>query len=294
MYYLVYGLLYLLSLLPMVVLYLLSDVVFVLIYYVFGYRRKVVEGNLRIAFPEKSGMEIQQISKQFYRNFVDNFIETLKLISAGDKFIRSRFKADTGVLNELYEKGKRCQVHLGHNFNWELANIGIAKYTPFPLLGVYMPLENKLFDRIMRKFRAKNGTILIPATRMREAMLPYRDKQYILGLVADQVPGNMNRAYWLNFFGKATPFAQGPEKGARAGNIPVVFGSIEKIKRGHYHLVLHLETENPQEMEPGELTRRYRDFLEKVIRKNPDMWLWSHRRWKREWKEEYRDRWIDG
>lgn len=293
MYYLVYGLLYLLSLLPMAVLYLLSDLVFVLIYYIFGYRKKVVEGNLRIAFPEKNETEIRKISKQFYKNFVDNFIETLKLISAGEKFIHSRLKADVQVFTYLYEKGKRCQVHLGHNFNWELANIGIARYTPFTLLGVYMPLENKVFDRIMRKFRAKNGTVLLPATRMREAMLPYRDQQYILGLVADQVPGNLNKAYWLNFFGKPTPFAQGPEKGARAGNIPVVFASIEKRKRGYYEIFFQLETEDPQSLQPGELTRRYRDFLEKVIRKNPDMWLWSHRRWKREWKEEYRDRWID-
>ena len=102
-----------------------------------------------------------------------------------------------------------------------------------------------------------------------------------------------DRAYWLNFFGRPTPFVQGPERGAMAGNIPVVFAAISKIKRGYYTCRLELAAQNPGIMEHGELTRMYRDFLEEVIRKNPDMWLWSHRRWKRDWKPEYSSRWID-
>ena len=294
MYYLVYGFLYLLSLLPMGILYLLSDGVYFLIYHVFGYRKKVVEGNLRIAFPEKSSQEIIAISKRFYKNFVDNFIETLKLVSAGEDFILSRFKvAETDVLPALHAKGKRCQIHLGHNFNWELGGVAFPLLTNYQLLVVYMPLKSKVFERIMKKIRSKTGAVLLPATNMREVMMPYRDHQYLLALVADQVPGNVNRAYWLNFFGKPTPFVQGPEKGARAGDIPVVFAQIEKEKRGYYLIHFHLAEEHPGTLEPGELTRKYRDFLEEVIRKNPDMWLWSHRRWKREWKPEYSGRWID-
>ncbi len=293
MYYIVYGALYLLSLLPMPILYLLSDFFFVLIYHVFGYRRNVVESNLRIAFPEKSDREIKSISKKFYGNFVDNFIETLKYISASNEFLRKRFSGDAEVLNTLYEKGKRCQVHMGHNFNWELANLSISFFSPYVFLGVYMPVKNKVIDRLLRGLRSKNGTVLLPATNMKETMLQYRDQQYLLGLIADQVPGNVSKAYWLNFFNKPTPFVQGPERGARSGNVPVVFANIEKRKRGYYHINLELASEEPANLPVGELTRRYRDYLEVVIRRNPDMWLWSHRRWKREWKEEYRDRWID-
>ncbi|HQD10843.1 MAG TPA: lysophospholipid acyltransferase family protein, partial [Flavihumibacter sp.] len=120
-----------------------------------------------------------------------------------------------------------------------------------------------------------------------------RNKQYLLGLIADQVPGKMHTAWWLYFFGIPTPFAPGPEKGARAGNIPVVFIHNTRVKRGYYRMNATLVTETPNALEPGELTRIYRDFLEKVMRQNPDMWLWSHRRWKHAWNSSYADQWID-
>src|SRR6476620_6784945 len=131
MYYVVYGVLYLLSLLPLTVLYLLSDFVYFLIYRVAGYRKKVVLHNLSIAFPEKTEKEREQIAGKFYRNFTDNFIETIKLLSAGKNFIRKHFSFDNRLLNELYQQGKKCQVHLGHNFNWEMANLAVSFYTPY-------------------------------------------------------------------------------------------------------------------------------------------------------------------
>ena len=271
MYYLVYGFIYALSLLPLKVLYLFSDACYLLIYYIIGYRRKVVEENLRIAFPDKS----------------------IKLFSAGESFYEKHFIMDLEPFRYLFDKGYTCQIHLGHNFNWELANLAVARKVSFTLLGVYMPIENKIFERLLKKFRGKFGTVLIPATKMRESIIHYRHQQYMLALVADQVPGNLNKAYWLNFFGKPTPFVQGPEKGARAGNLPVLFAEIRKIKRGHYQLFVNLATESPANLQQGELTRMYRDYLEEVIRKSPDMWLWSHRRWKRNWDEKYAEHWID-
>lgn len=293
MYYLVYGFIYALSLLPLKVLYLFSDACYLLIYYIIGYRRKVVEENLRIAFPDKSIDWIRATSKKFYRNFTDNFIETIKLFSAGESFYEKHFIMDLEPFRYLFDKGYTCQIHLGHNFNWELANLAVARKVSFTLLGVYMPIENKIFERLLKKFRGKFGTVLIPATKMRESIIHYRHQQYMLALVADQVPGNLNKAYWLNFFGKPTPFVQGPEKGARAGNLPVLFAEIRKIKRGHYQLFVNLATESPANLQQGELTRMYRDYLEEVIRKSPDMWLWSHRRWKRNWDEKYAEHWID-
>ena len=124
-------------------------------------------------------------------------------------------------------------------------------------------------------------------------MSPYLEKQYLLGLVADQNPGKPEKAYWLNFFGRPSPFVTGPEKGARANNLPVVFAYMEKPRRGHYHAVLKLATQDAGQLKPGEITLEYVRYLENVIRRNPSMWLWSHRRWKHHWKEEYKDLWIE-
>jgi KDO2-lipid IV(A) lauroyltransferase len=287
MYYLLYGFLYFLSLLPLKVLYLLSDFAYFLIYYVIGYRKKVVFQNLTIAFPEKSAEEKTRIAKKFYKNFCDTFIETIKLISADTKFINRHFKADYSVFETIYAKGKKCQIHTGHNFNWEIANLAVGANIHFAFLGVYMPIGNKAFDRIFKKLRTKTGTVLLPATDMRNAILPWRNEQYALGLIADQSAGNPSKAFWVPFFNRPAPFVKGPESGARLGNIPVVFGHFTKKKRGYYEGQFFLAEENPRSLENGELTKKYIKYLEEVIRASPDMWLWSHRRWKHEWKPEY-------
>jgi KDO2-lipid IV(A) lauroyltransferase len=293
MYYLVYGLLYVVSLLPMWFLYLFADALAALVYHVFGYRKQVVLDNLAIAFPEKPLKERKRIAKQFYRNFVDNFIETLKILSVGKTWMTKRFQIDGEPFAEAYKAGRKCQVHLGHNFNWELANVAMPYYMDYTLLSVYMPIKNKVMDRLFMHLRSKTGVIMLPATDMRSSIVPYRHQQYMLALVADQAPGSVTNAYWLNFFDRPTPFVRGPERGARAGNIPVFFSQIYKTRRGHYRAYFELGAENPQELPEGELTRRYIRFLEKAIRKHPEMWLWSHRRWKHSWKDEYSELWID-
>jgi len=252
-----------------------------------GYRKKVVFNNLLIAFPEKNEQEREAIAKKFYRNFTDNFIETIKLLSAGKNFIRKHYSCDTKLFEELYYQGKKCQAHLGHNFNWEIANLAMAFYTPYTLLTVYMPINNKIMDRLFQKIRSKTGAVLLPATEMRTAMLPWRDKQYLLALVADQNPGVPSKAYWLNFFGRPTPFVTGPEKGARANEAAVVFIHFTKNKRGYYEAHPELAALEPQSLAETEITKNYIQYLERVIRANPEMWLWSHRRWKHEWQPEY-------
>jgi KDO2-lipid IV(A) lauroyltransferase len=287
MYYLLYGFLYLISLLPMRALYLVSDFFYVIVYYLLGYRKKIVLQNLSIAFPEKTEAEKKRIAKKFYRNFTDTFIETIKFISAGKSFFRKHFTGDISLLHELHKKGKKCQVHLGHNFNWELANLGVALNCDYLMLIVYMPINNQAIDRIFKNIREKFGSVLLPATKMSTAIIPYRNQQYLLALVADQNPGNPSKAYWLNFFGKPTPFVLGPEKGARANEAAVVFAHFTKKKRGIYEVHFELATEDPLSLPETELTRIYIHHLETVIRQQPEMWLWSHRRWKHEWKPEY-------
>ncbi len=175
MYYLVYGILYLFSLLPIKVLYIFSDLFYFLLYHVFGYRKEIVYSNLKHAFPEKEEKEIKTIAKKFYRNLTDSFIETIKLLSAGKKFISKRFYGDCSVFHELYENGKKCQVHTSHNFNWEYANLSTPLEISHSMLTVYMPIKNKVFDRIMKKIRTRTGVILLSATNAKNDFLPFRN-----------------------------------------------------------------------------------------------------------------------
>src|SRR5688572_25365410 len=218
MYHIVYSLLYLLSMLPLRILFVLSDGIYFLLYHIFGYRKEVVRKNLEIAFPEKTPEERKRIEKQFYKNFVDNFIETLKIISGGTKFAVKHFTLDNTLIEQEFAKGNKLQFHLGHNFNWELGNIGISSYISYQMLGVYLPVKNQVFEKLMLKIRSVSGNVLLPATDMKRAMLPYRTSQYMLALIADQVPGDASKAFWMNFLGKPTPFIRGPERGAVAGN----------------------------------------------------------------------------
>lgn len=287
MYYVVYGLLYLLSLLPLRVLFLFSDFAYGILYYLVGYRKKVVFHNLAIAFPHKTEKERKHIAKRFYKNFTDNFIETIKLLSADTAYINKHFKADYSVFEQVYRQGTKSQIHTGHNFNWELANLAIAANIPQKLLTVYMPIENSLFERLFLKLRTVTGAALLPATKIRSAILPWRHTQYVLGLVSDQSPAEPTNAYWVRFFGRPTAFLRAPENGARVANLPVVFCYFTKTKRGFYEGFFEMGEESPASLPKGELTKKYAANLEEFIRRYPDMYLWSHRRWKLEWKEAY-------
>jgi KDO2-lipid IV(A) lauroyltransferase len=287
MYHLVYALIYLLSLLPLRVLFILSDLFFVIIYHIWGYRRKVVQQNLELAFPEKTQKERIAIENKYYRNLVDSIFETIKLFSAGEKFLLDHVGGDYSLIDQYYHQGQKSQLMLGHHFNWELSNLYGGLRTKQKFLGVYMPMKNKLSDRLFKKMRSRTGTILIPATNMIRSMLPYRNDVYILALIADQTPATPSNAYWVNFFGRPTAFLKGGEKGAIAGNVPVLFAYFTRRKRGYYTFNIKVGEEYPSKLPQGELTRRYAKFMEETIRQDPSMWLWSHRRWKHEWKPEY-------
>ncbi|MBB1287085.1 lipid A biosynthesis acyltransferase [Flavisolibacter sp. BT320] len=287
MYYIVYGLLYVLSLLPLRVLFLFSDLAYGVLYYIVGYRKSVVLYNLSVAFPEKSEGERKKIAKKFYRNFTDNFIETIKLLSADTAFVNKHFTADYSAFHKVYEQGRKSQIHTGHNFNWELANLAIAANIPQKLLTVYMPIESGVFEKLFLKLRTKTGAALLPATKIRASILPWRNTQYVLGLVSDQSPADPRAGYWIPFFGRPTVFLKAPENGARVANLPVIFCFFIKKKRGYYEGFFEIAEEVPGSLPKGELTKRYAAYTEKFIRQHPEMYLWSHRRWKWEWREEY-------
>ncbi|MBK5270632.1 MAG: lysophospholipid acyltransferase family protein [Bacteroidia bacterium] len=287
MYYIVYGLLWLVSLLPLRILYGIGDCFYGLTYYILKYRRDIVINNLLIAFPHKTEKERIAIAKKFYRNLIDMFIETIKMISVSDKFLAKRIKGNWEVVKNIYPTGRSVQVHLGHNFNWEWGNAVFVNETPFKLLAVYMPIANKIFERLFYKLRTRNGAIFLRATNMKEEFLTHQDTQYLLGLIADQNPGNPANAWWIHFFGRPTPFLKGPAKAAIANNTAVVFAFIHKPRRGYYEAVFTLVVENPASLTQEELTKKFVLYLEDVIKHYPESWLWSHRRWKWEWKPEY-------
>lgn len=287
MYYILYGLLWLLSLLPLRVLYLFSDALYGLIFYGFRYRKKIVLQNLALAFPEKSEAERLKIARQFYHNLVDTFIETIKMITASHAFLEKRVKGNWEIISRLEKTGKSIQIHLGHNFNWEWANaVGVRHFT-IPFVGVYMPLANQSVDRLFQQLRSKNGTKLVRATHMQQDFLPFRDKQYILGLVADQNSGHPNSGWWFQFLNQPAPFVKGPARAAIRNDTEVVFAFIHKPRRGYYEVVFTTPLQAAEKTTEQALTRIFVRYLEKVIREYPAMWLWSHRRWKHEWKPEY-------
>ncbi len=289
MYYIIYGFLYGFSLLPFRVIYIISDFFYCLIYYVVRYRRVVVDKNLAIAFPEKSVEERNKIAKQFYKNFTDNFIESVKLLSISKKELNKRFTANYDVINNVYASGKSVQIHLGHQFNWEIAYSANATNLQYVLMGVYMPITNKYFDRLFKHLRTRFNTVLIPANDFKAKFYPYSKQQYALGLVADQSPPKPQQAYWANFFGRLTAFVKGPEKGACLNDTAVIFTKFKKIKRGYYQGHNLLFTMEPNRLAPGEITRAMVQFIEDSVREDPANYLWTHRRWKQDFDEKYRE-----
>jgi Kdo2-lipid IVA lauroyltransferase/acyltransferase len=293
MYYLVYGFFYLLSLLPYFVIYAISDGLTFLVYNVFGYRKQIVLQNLTIAFPEKTLAERKKIAKQFYKNFIDTLLETIKMISLSEAEFERRCTVDIDASNALAAKGKSIHFHGAHQMNWEYANWVFVRKLAIPMVGIYMPIKNNVINKIFYSLRARYNTVLVSTKEFKSRMHNVFNNQYALALAVDQNPGNLENSYWVNFFTKASPFVTGPDRGAIKNNAAVVFVKFIKTKRGYYHFATKVVVENANECTEGELTVLFRDFLEETIRESPDNYLWSHRRWKHIYQPYYEKFWID-
>ncbi len=293
MYYLVFGLLYLLSLLPFFVLYLISDLIFVILYYLIRYRRKIILTNLQIAFPEKNEAELDRISRRFYRNFTDNWIETIKLLSISKSALSKRLSGNFDVFYALHKKNKSVQVNLAHFFNWEIMTLYTGIMQPYPFLTVYYQQRDNITNRLIVHLRSRWGNPQLPVNSIKKEILAWRGKQYLMALGADQSPPNCEDAYWLYFLNRPTAFLKGPEKLARMQNLSVVMMTTSRPKRGHYHFEYVLVAEDPKDLPEGELMRRYIKHVEANIHLQPELYLWSHRRWKQAWKKKYEALWKD-
>ena len=287
MYYLVYGPLWLVSLLPFRALYFFVDIAYGFVFYIFKYRRDVVQHNLLIAFPEKTAAERKEIEKKFYHNLIDTLIESLKFITISKKQIQQRSTGQYELINSLIEKGRNVHIMAGHQFNWEFANLLYSMNLKVPFVGIYMQIANKSLDRIFFNFRKQYGTVLISAQEFKNKRFEVFQHQYSLALAADQNPGDPSNGYWMNFFGKPVPFTTGPAKGAVKNNTAVVIVGFKKVRRGHYAFTTTMLAEDGSLYSPEQLTVMYKNALEKIIREDPSNYLWSHRRWKWDWKPEY-------
>jgi KDO2-lipid IV(A) lauroyltransferase len=293
MYYFVYVFFYLVSLLPFFILYGIADIGFLITYYVIGYRRDVVMENLRLAFPGKPESELQLISKRFFRNFIDNWVETIKLLSISKKSLEKRITGNFEVFSDLYKSGRSVQANLGHFFNWEIMTLYAGISQPYTFLTVYLPQSSKIFDRLLITIRGRWGNPLLPSTEIARALIPWRKKQYLLALGADQSPATGESGYWLYFMNRPAIFPKGPEKFARSQNLPVIMMSTTRPKRGYYNFHFFLLSDDPKSLPDGELIRQYVKHLEENLHLQPDLYLWSHKRWKHPWKPGYKHLWVD-
>jgi Kdo2-lipid IVA lauroyltransferase/acyltransferase len=281
---LVIPIVYLISILPFWLLRIKAFVLYLLVFYVIGYRKKVVVNNLRNAFPEKSDKEIKKITAQFYLHFCDIIFETLKLLTMSQKEFKKRFVFDESALRvfaAFEAKGQSVIGVMGHCGNWEWGAIAYPVYFKHMITGVYHPLSNKNVDQLVLKLRSRFGGNIIPMSRVYKELLTLRQKNIptLLGLIADQAPPPES-AYWTTFLNQDTAVFYGTEKIAKKFNFPVVYVPVIKIKRGYYKLSAVVITDDPAQMPDGLISELHTRELEKNIREQPYAWLWSHKRWK--------------
>ncbi len=288
MYYIVYPVFYLMSLLPFVILYAISDFFAFLLYHVIGYRKDVVLSNLKIAFPEKTDAERKKIARQFYQYFADSFIETVKFLTISKKQMLKRTTGTYDIINKLLSEGKSINLLCGHQFNWEYANLLYSSELNVPFVTVYLPVKNKAVNRIMYKIRTRFNAILVSPAEFGSRLHHVFNAQHALVLAADQSPATPKSGYWINFFNRPTLFLIGPEKSAIRKKSAVVFVGFKRVKRGYYHFESVLLTPDASQTDKrGQLTCLYRDALQAALINDPANYLWSHRRFKFEWQPEY-------
>lgn len=286
-FYIFYGINWIITLLPLRILYVFSDLVFPLIYYFPGYRRKVVQTNLKNSFPGKSEKERAAIEKGFYHHLCDLFVEILKLTHMSNKqqSIRIPLK-NPELFQKLYDEKRDIAVITGHYGNWEWTNI-LPRYTKHRNVPIYKPLHNKHFDRYMFMIRSANDCdVTAMSNVVREIIRNRKNKRLSLyGFMADQTPPIGDIRYWTNFLNQDTPVYLGAEKIAAKYDMAVVFLNIQKIRRGYYELTAELLFEHSSGLPEGQITEGHVRRLEEVIREKPEYWLWSHRRWKHKREE---------
>ena len=269
-----------LSLLPYPLLYLLSDIIFLIMYRVIGYRKEVVFTNLKNSFPNKSKQELKKIMSDFYRHLCDIIMESVKGFTISEKQLRKRLIIKNPEFSNYFaDKGQSIIFVGGHYNNWEICAQAFAMYSNHKCIGIYKPLSNAFINDKIYTSRSKYGMHLIS---MKQTKKSFEDgdepKAIVFG--SDQNPANPKRAHWVQFLNQDTGVLFGVERYAKEYDWPVVFVSISKVKRGYYEVEYSLVTDNPNEEPHGKITEDFTKRLEQDIINQPQYWLWSHKRWK--------------
>ena len=285
-YYLSLPFIYLISLLPFRLLYILSDFFYLIMFYVISYRKKVILANLTNAFPEKKPSEIIHIHKEFMKYFCDLLLETFKTLTISRKKMLKHCKLDPSaeeLFKQLAQQNKSVIIVMGHKGNWEWGGNTFSLCCDHQLYVIYHPLENKHFNNLICKMRERFGSRLIP---MRETFREMIKNDHLLtatAFIADQSP-NPNKAHWMNFLNQDTAVFTGTEKIAQKLQYPIVFVSIKKLSRGYYTLLAECLQNPPYNDVEGEITEKHTKKLESDIIEQSETWLWTHKRWKHQRK----------
>jgi Kdo2-lipid IVA lauroyltransferase/acyltransferase len=278
-FYLFLPLLYGLSILPLRILYVISDGLYIIIYYLVGYRKNVVRQNLANSFPEKSEQERLEIERKFFSYFCDVLVETVKLLTISKEETMKRcFMKDNSVFEQAAAQGKSVVLVLGHYGNWELAALGMSLAWRYPITIIYQELSNPKFEKLIQATRSKFGAILVTKSKVYRQVIEYKGITAYT-FVADQTP-LPKVAYWTDFLHQDTPVFQGPEKIARKLKAPVVYAIMKPVRRGYYEMFAELMEAQPEATTEGSITEQFTRRLEADIKERPEFWLWTHRRWK--------------
>lgn len=262
---------------------MVSDLVYFIVYYIIGYRKKVVTSNLKLVFPEKSEQEITQIKKKFYAHMCDMFLEMIKSISISKEEMKKRFVfKNPEEVKRLENLNKSFVLMCGHyaSYEWVIAlQLYDVKYQAY---GIYKKIKNRHFDKMARDIRGRFKGILVPTV---EATSTIKRNQRegnlgIYAMVADQSPKKNRAKYWMDFMDHKVPVFMGSEKLARELDMAVVYLHVEKVKRGHYEATLKTICDSPKELSEFEISKKYFELLESQIREKPEFYLWTHKRWK--------------
>ncbi len=273
--------------LPYGVIFVISDFFYFIIYYIIGYRKRVVRRNLRNAFPTKSGFELKRIEKKFFHHLCDTILETIIQYKVSkNKMKRICTYKNLDLLEKLYKEGKSIIGVVGHYGNWEYL-IGLQLSTKYQVLGLYKPLHNEYFDKFVYSIRSQFGMVPVPVKTTLKALLNYKSNNVLtlMIVVGDQTPSKNEIQYWTPFLNQETPVYLGIEKIARKLNNAVVYIYIKKVKRGHYDVEFIELFHDAEKTTDYEISESHIRILEKKIQEKPEYWLWSHKRWKHDRKD---------
>lgn len=270
------------------ILYGASDIMFVVAYYIVGYRRKLVRRNLSLCFPEMSPREVKRTSRKFYRHLTDYFVETLKLSRISDREIMRRMQfVGLDEVDDYVARGQSVAIYFSHCFNWEWAP-SMTLWSRFGgddkvvFAQIYRPLSNKALDSMFLKLRSRFHSVSIAKRQTFRDLLKLRHegKVTVTGFMSDQKPSHLDPVHEVTFLGRKTLVITGTETLARKMNLACLYWDMERIGRGRYRLVIRKISDNPASERPNYVTDTYFKMLEETLRRDPSNWLWTHNRWK--------------